>query len=135
MWLWTNKGLAPTGCSAPVDPAVDWKLETGAYAWGQVNEFSFRGVRIDPQKPDILFRIAVVGGSGGFDLYMPDDNTSSRRLEKRLHQAGFPLVQVVNAACPGNSSRQVLRLRKSKMLDWHPDLVVLYELYNDICDV
>ena len=114
-----------------LDEEVDWKLEPRSYIWGQVNQNNFRGKEMTVARRAGTCRIAVVGGSAAFDLWKRDDQTWSVQLESYLNHNLGQSVEVLNAATPGYSSWQAYRLVKSKVIRWQPDIVLLYELYND----
>jgi len=113
------------------DPETDWRLEPRAYAWGQVNRYGFRGPEIPPEKEPGTCRVLVLGGSAAFDLWKRDGETWSDQLRQRLSQALQGRVEVMNTGTPGYSSWQAARLLESRLLRWAPDLVLIYELYND----
>lgn len=119
-----------------LDPEVDWKLESGPHPWGRINGDHFRGPPLSKDKPAGVFRIAVLGGSAAFDLYKPDEQTWPLLLEQRLN-ADWPTArkgsryQVLNAGTPGYSTWQSVRLLRARIFAWHPDLILVYHLYND----
>jgi|GEM_PF-6000529 len=114
-----------------LDDDVDWKLEPRSYTWGQVNRNNFRGMEMPVLRTKGVCRIAVVGGSGAFDLNKRDDNTWAAQLESNLSRAMQVRVEVLNAGTPGYSTWQAYRQLKTKVIRWKPDLVLLYELFND----
>jgi lysophospholipase L1-like esterase len=113
-----------------LDDEVDWKLEPRSYTWGQVNQNNFRGKEIPMQRTKGVCRIAIIGGSAAFDLYKRDNETWPAQLESGLNDAKLR-VEVLNAGTPGYSTWQAYRQMKSKLIRWKPDLVLLYELFND----
>lgn len=113
------------------DPETDWRLEPRAYPWGQVNRYGFRGSEIPPEKKPGTCRVLVLGGSAAFDLWKRDGETWSDRLQQRLSRALPCQVEVINTGTPGYSTWQAVRLLESRLLPWKPDLVLVYELYND----
>ncbi len=114
-----------------LDDDVDYKLEPRPYDWGQVNRFNFRGKEIPPEKAPGTFRILVTGGSAAFDLYKRDGETWPEQLAARLSEALGRKVEVLNAGTPGYTTWHVYRQLESKLLRWHPDMVLVYELFND----
>lgn len=119
-----------------LDSEVDWKLEPGPHPWGRINGDYFRGPPLSKDKPADVFRIAVLGGSAAFDLYKPDEQAWPLLLEQHLN-ADRPAArsgsryQVLNAGTPGYSTWQSVRLLEARIFDWHPDLILVYHLYND----
>lgn len=123
---WYNSSL-----SYLLDDTVDWKLEPRRYDWGLVNEDNFRGPSLPREKTYGVTRIAVIGGSGAFDLYKNDNATWSVYLGRHLESSLKRPFEVLNAGTPGYSSWQARNLLSSKLMQWRPDAVILYELYND----
>lgn len=114
-----------------LDDATDWRLEPRRYDWGQINEGSFRGPKVSRAKPPGVYRILVLGGSAAFDLYKRDHQTWSVQLQRLLDRHQGARVEVINAGTPGFSSWHALRQLEQRMIHYDPDLVLLYELYND----
>jgi lysophospholipase L1-like esterase len=114
-----------------LDDVTDWKLEPRRYAWGQVNRAFFRGPEVSPTKPPGVYRIIVLGGSAAFDMYKRDEETWAARLERLLDGQWGKRVEVINAGTPGFSTWQARRFLQHKLIRYQPDLVLLYELYND----
>lgn len=113
------------------DDAVDWRLAPRSYPWGRVNRDGFRGREIPIEKDSGSCRVIVLGGSAAFDLWKRDGETWSDQLEERLAAALPCKVEVMNTGTPGYSTWQALRLLETRLLRWRPDLVLIYELYND----
>jgi lysophospholipase L1-like esterase len=134
--LWT---LHPTGyeqwrrasLTYLLDDLAYWKLEPRSYDWGQVNRRALRGPLPIVPKPNDVYRILVLGGSAAFDLYKRDDATWSMLLQRNLGTRAGKRVEVVNAGTPGYSTYQVVPQLEHALADMQPDLVLLYELYND----
>lgn len=119
-----------------LDSEVDWKLEPGPHPWGRINGDHFRGPPLSKDKPADVFRIAVLGGSAAFDLYKSDEQAWPLLLEQRLNSDSpaarkVPRYQMLNAGTPGYSTWQSVRLLRARIFDWHPDLILVYHLYND----
>lgn len=113
------------------DGEVDWVTEPRQYEWTRIDEFNFRGPEIAPTKHEGMFRIAALGGSSTFEIGKADDETWPSLLERRLRADLGPHVEVLNAATPGYSTWQSSRLLRQRVLDWDPDLVLVYHLAND----
>lgn len=113
------------------DADADWRLETRPYPWGQVNRYGFRGPELSLDKPGGTCRIVVLGGSAAFDLWKRDGTTWSDQLGERLSRALPCRVEMLNAGTPGYSTWQAERLLEARLLAFQPDLVLVYELYND----
>ena len=113
------------------DDEVDWVAERRQYAWTTIDRFHFRGPEVTPDKPEGVFRIAALGGSSTFEIGKTDDETWPSLLQERLRATLGPHVEVFNAATPGYSTWQSSRLLQGRVLDWDPDLVLVYHLAND----
>ena len=97
------------------------------------NALGFRGEEISLAKPAGVYRIAALGGSTTYSSFVDDYRHSyPRQLEAYLHQNGFDHVQVINAGVPGYSSHQNLINLQFRVLPLQPDLVIIYQGYNDI---
>jgi lysophospholipase L1-like esterase len=75
--------------------------------------------------------VIVLGGSAAFDLWKQDGDTWPDQLERQLRESLPCRIEVLNAGTPGYSTWQAARLLEKRLLSWHPDLVLVYELYND----
>lgn len=53
-------------------------------------------------------------------------------LERRLHELGYTQVRVINAGAEGYTSYESMLNFELRCLDVDPDLVIVYEGYNDI---
>lgn len=123
---WSNRSL-----SYLLDDTVDWKLEPRTYDWGVVNENNFRGPSVPREKPPGVTRVVVIGGSGAFDIHKRDNATWSTYLGEHLTSRLGRQIEVINAGNPGYSSWQARNLLSNKLIQWRPDAVILYELFND----
>ncbi len=99
-----------------------------------INEYGFRGFEITKEKPDNTYRIFVVGGSTTFGTGSISDETSIPGfLQKKFDTIDLPFdVQVVNAGFPGGTSSKEVWLIKNRILEFEPDLLIIYDGYNDI---
>ena len=98
------------------------------------NSFGLRGPETTRQKPAGVFRIVTVGGSSVYgQSESKDEAVWSYRLERMLEEARPGLdVEVINGGCFGWTSFEVLINLELRMLDFEPDLVILYEAVNDM---
>jgi lysophospholipase L1-like esterase len=90
-----------------------------------INAFGLRGseIALEPTRP----RVVVVGGSAAFGLRVPERATFAAGLESRL--AG---VEVLNAGVSGYLSAQELALVVTRLLDLRPDVLVVFDGWNDV---
>jgi len=116
------------------DPMLGWRNRPGwVGAAFRVNSRGFLGPEFSPAKPAGAVRVFCLGDSTtAGDLLPSYDDTYPRQLE-RLLQARCPdrPVEVVNAGVGGYSSFQGRRWLETEILDYEPDVVVLYFGWND----
>jgi lysophospholipase L1-like esterase len=122
-------------------------LRHGAEGWWQEEGRSYvringQGMRDDReiqiQKPDNVFRIAVLGDSYAEALQVDVAKTFWRILENRLLQCGYgggKRIEVLNFGVSGYSTAQELITLKTRVAKFKPDLVLLAFLSgNDVRD-
>jgi hypothetical protein len=122
-------------------------LRPGAEGWWQEEGRSYvringQGMRDDReiqiQKPDNVFRIAVLGDSYAEALQVDVARTFWRVLENRLMQCGYggdKRIEVLNFGVSGYSTAQELITLKTRVVKFKPDLVLLAFLSgNDVRD-
>jgi len=98
-----------------------------------INEYGFRGTEISKQKPEDTFRIFVLGGSTTFGAGSTSDQTSiPGYLQTKLTSANLPFeIEVINAGVSGAHSYGESRLIKERLLQFEPDLFIVYDGWND----
>ena len=97
-----------------------------------INEKGYRGRNFSVAKPDGFLRIMVYGGSTVFDSALPEEKDWPHRVEALLREKGVRNVEVINAGIPGHTSAEsVTRLFTEGHL-FNPDIVILYDTWNDI---
>lgn len=97
-----------------------------------INAEGFRGPEIMKEKPEDTFRIFVLGGSTVF-VGASDDTTIPGYLQKKFESENPELnVEVVNAGIEGAFSFNEAQYIKSKLLDYEPDMFVIYDGWNDV---
>jgi lysophospholipase L1-like esterase len=100
---------------------------------GHINALGLRGPERAAAKPAGTYRVLCVGGSTTFGAgILGDENTWPERLEARLSPA-LPdrRIEVWNAGVPGYTTAENVIYLSLRLVDFRPDLVVLYEGYND----
>ncbi len=110
--------------------------------WGGVNRLGFR---IDHELEDIKaafpdhYRVAFLGGSTGFDVLVPGNETLVAQLEDCLNSdaeiraALGKRVKVFNLSQPGNLvMNQIMNFIQFAHLI-EPDLVICHSAANDLC--
>ena len=96
-----------------------------------VNSEGFRGDELQ-NNPD--YRIFVIGGSTIFGAGSTSDYTTiSGYLEKKI-SAQFPKynIEIINAGIPKAYSFTESNLIKNKLLEYNPDLLIIYDGWNDL---
>jgi len=98
-----------------------------------INSHGFRGPEISIEKPANTYRIFVVGGSTTFGTGVSDIETTPFLLQKKFDDTGLDFhVQVINAGIPGIGSEVELQLIKSRLVNYNPDLVIVYDGVNEV---
>jgi lysophospholipase L1-like esterase len=98
------------------------------------DSLGFRGKETTWEKPPGVFRVVTNGGSSVYgQSESHDEAVWSARLEDYLNDAKpAQHVEVINAGCSGWTSFEMLINLELRVMDLHPDLVVIYEAVNDM---
>ena len=113
-------------------PIIFLKPQSGKYL--NINSDGFRGSRLDLTDDD-NYRIFFLGGSTAFGIISStDDTTIPALLEKKLHTDGFS-VKVINAGVPSFTTRDELYYIEHHILNYKPDLIIMYDGWNDISHI
>lgn len=97
------------------------------------NALGFRGEEISLVKPDGAYRIVAVGGSTTYSVDVDDYRDSyPHQLEDYLREQGFDHIEVINAGVGSYSSFQNFINIQFRVLPVQPDLIIVYQGYNDI---
>jgi lysophospholipase L1-like esterase len=100
----------------------------------RTNSLGFRGPETAVQKPARRFRIVVLGGSSAWGFgCTADERTTPGRLQTLLREK-YPGrdLEVINAAQIGFTSTQELIYYHRLIAPMAPDLVLLFDGYNDV---
>jgi len=98
-----------------------------------INSHGFRGSEIEKDKPENTFRIFAVGGSTTFSAGVLDNQAWPAYLQKSYDGVDLPFkVEVVNAGWMTRNSIAETKLIREKLMDFSPDLFLVYDGYNDI---
>mgnify|MGYP005644577069 CR=1 FL=1 len=99
------------------------------FATININDDGFRGSEINM---DNNYRIFVIGGSTVFGAGSPGDEfTISSELEKLLKEK-YHDIEVINAGISSITSFEELYHIKNKIINYQPDMVIIYDGVNDI---
>lgn len=98
-----------------------------------INSFGFRGPEVTKEKPDDTYRIFVVGGSTTFGFGSTSDHTTIPGfLQKKFNEKNPELnVQVINGGINGADSHREANYIKLVLLEFEPDLFIIYDGIND----
>ena len=100
---------------------------------GYINEHGFRGPEITIEKPVNTFRIFLVGGSTMYGSGNDDSTQIFSVLQKKFDEKDFGFdIEVINAGISGAWSKNEVLMVKNKLLDFSPDLIVVYDGVNEI---
>ena len=99
-----------------------------------VNNFGFRGDEMSKEKEENSFRIFVLGGSTAFGLYTTSDySTIPGYLQTLFDETEKTTeVEVINAGIPSGFSYTEQKCIKEKLLDFEPDMFIIYDGLNDL---
>jgi lysophospholipase L1-like esterase len=98
------------------------------------NSLGLRGEEITLQKPEGAYRIVCLGGSSTYgNTPSTDAATWPARLEFHLREARPDRsIQVINAGAPGYSTFESTINLAFRMLEFEPDLIIVYHSINDM---
>ena len=98
-----------------------------------INSHGFRGPEISENKPSDTYRIFIVGGSTTYGSGVNDANTIPSLLQKKLDEKNYDqTIEVINAGFSGGTSMVEIKLIKEKILKFAPDLIIVYDGFNDV---
>jgi hypothetical protein len=97
-----------------------------------INTLGFRGTEFSEIKPPNTYRIFMVGGSTMFGAGATSDETTiPGYLQQLLNENDFD-IEVINSGIQGADSNTELNLIKHKLITFSPDLIVIYDGWNDL---
>jgi lysophospholipase L1-like esterase len=109
-----------------------YKMRPGTYDRVTINRLGFRGPDFDPKQKSAARRIICAGDSNVIGLDVKEDETWPAVLGRALNQrvpAGF---EVINAGFAGYTSSHYLNLIRAELLDYSPDILIVYGGVNDL---
>ncbi len=101
---------------------------------GVISSDGLRDREFEHEKPANVFRIAVLGDSVTFGMWMPRADTYTKRLEKLLndHASGDKRqFEVMNFGVTGYNTMQVAEVLRTRALAFDPDLIIYGYVLND----
>ena len=97
------------------------------------NSKGFRVAEFSEEKSFNTYRIFMVGGSTLVGSGLTNDTTIPTILQKMFDKQNLDLeIEVINAGISGGNTKSELELIKTKIINYNPDLVILYDGWNDL---
>ena len=100
-----------------------------------INSEGFRSPEFLKEKPENTYRIFVLGGSSTFGVGVLDNQTYPFFLQKLYDETNLGFnVEVFNTGWVSWSSTQETKLIKKSLVNYEPDLFIVYDGINDLND-
>jgi lysophospholipase L1-like esterase len=102
------------------------------------NSFGFKSPEFNVKKDNSTFRVVALGGSSVYGYPLENNQTWPHFLSNYLSSDTSSILndynnfEVINTGVGGYTTYQSVGLLFSKVLDLDPDLIILYQLWNDI---
>ncbi|GJM21293.1 MAG: hypothetical protein DHS20C15_12080 [Planctomycetota bacterium] len=115
-------------------PRKNWIAGDPAKPRTQHNSHGFRGPEITREKPEGTFRVACLGGSSTYG-HGPSSNRATWPFQLQLlleKERGGKPVEVLNAGTSGYSSFESLINLAIRVVEYDPDVVLVYHSINDV---
>jgi lysophospholipase L1-like esterase len=131
--LWRRRSLR-----YDYDPHAHWRIRPGEYIHKKtnniecINSIGLRCPELDKKKASGTIRIIALGGSSTYIVSPESGESWTDLLETKLQERTGLRFEVVNAGTPGYSSYQSVMRMKYELIDYNPDLVIIYNLSNDM---
>ena len=121
-----------TSIKAPFDPYWE-NIPNQHNEYVNINSFGFRGAEISQEKSENTYRIIMLGGSTMFGTASAsDDTTIPGFLQKKFETTEYDFkVEIINAGSVGAYSKTETLYVKDKLLNFDPDLIIVYDGWND----
>ena len=98
-----------------------------------VNSHGFRGPEFSESKSSEIYRIIVLGGSTIHGAETTYDTTIPGIMQKIFDSQNIEKkIQVINAGISGGNTISELELIKSKIVNYEPDLLIMYDGWNNL---
>ena len=99
-----------------------------------INSLGFRGEEFTEMKPNNTFRIFLLGGSQMFGTgATSDDTTIPGYLDDYIEEQNHSFsIEVINSGLKGVDSRKELLLLQNMLINFNPDLIIIYDGLNDL---
>jgi lysophospholipase L1-like esterase len=111
-----------------------YKRRPGVQDHFTINRLGFRGPDFDPVRKSAATRIICAGDSNVIGLDVKDDETWPAVLSRLLNQRVPSGFEVINAGFNGFTSSHYLNLIRAELLNYSPDILIVYGGVNDLHD-
>jgi lysophospholipase L1-like esterase len=98
----------------------------------KINNFGFRGNDITLEKPEDVFRVIAVGGSTTFGSAVVNEKTYPYILQEKYNENKDLKIEVINTGFSGLWSYDEVRLINEKIIQFEPNLIIVYDGWNDV---
>jgi len=98
------------------------------------NSLGFRGSEFSEEKPSDTYRIFMIGGSTMFGAGAISDDTTIPGILQKIFETDNSVqkIEVINAGISGGNSYSELQLIDKKLVSFSPDLIIIYDGWNDL---
>ncbi len=117
---------------------LEYELRPGSsYKGVTINSSGFRDREYTREKPPDVLRIAAIGDSVSFGLWVPQQQSYPKQLEVLLNEqaqnraASKVRFEVLNFGVTGYNITQVVERLRTLVLDYDPDLILYGYVLND----
>ena len=100
----------------------------------RINKFGFRGDDFSVETHDSSYRVFMLGGSTMFGHGATSDKTTIPGYLQEFFQDDYGEynIEIINSGIQGADSFDELNLIKTRLLDYSPDMMVIYDGWNDL---
>lgn len=99
-----------------------------------INSLGFRGDEFSVDKSDSNYRIFMLGGSTMFGYGATSDKTTIPGYLKEFFHRDYEEydIEIINSGIQGADSFDELNLIKTKLLNYSPNMIIIYDGWNDL---
>jgi len=99
-----------------------------------INSLGFRGDEFSVDKSDSTYRIFMLGGSTMFGYGATSDKTTIPGYLKEFFYRDYEEydIEIINSGIQGADSFDELNLIKTKLLNYSPNMIIIYDGWNDL---
>jgi len=120
-------------CNLNYEYLSDWAESKYSKSKIELNSKGFRGVEFSEIKEDNTIRIFTVGGSTTYGNGVSDEYTYPAVLQKKINELKLEKnIEIINAGYGGAWSKTETDLIKNKLLQYEPDIFIIYDGWNEI---